>query len=233
MIRAQWQDNQWLDGKGALQLLKELSSNNKEDPPKEVAAQPVASAHASISTLWRRLCRRAYRRWPSLFDDPDLPGLLADYSNRDAEENRQSAPPVEESIELHSLWVVEAYPPSYVHGLLSALQSLGWDAEDPAVPYSNATQWLQNIRQRSASGAWLNIGPIVRPDDRRFIASKRKAFLPEGVDYALAQMHNVTSSITCLAVGFVFTEDVARRYDLTLRQPRTTFAENTGRGYRF
>lgn len=98
---------------------------------------------------------------------------------------------------------------------------------------SNPALWLRNIRQRSASGAWLNIGPLVRPGDNRFFTRKRTVLLPEGVDYAIAQLHNVTSSITCIVVGFVFADHVARQYDVTLRSPRITFAEKQGRGYQF
>jgi hypothetical protein len=206
--------------------------DSQENPSEELSGQSAAaSVQAFVSSLWHSLRRKAYWRWPSLFEDPDLSCYLTYEADRDPEENRHSTPPAEESIEVHALWVVEAYPPSYSNGLLAALKALGWDNED-LVPFGyNPVQWLQHLRQRSTSPTQFDLGPVVRRGSKSFM--QRSAPLPEDIDYALAQIHYVTSSITCVGVAFVFTAEVVRQYDDILRYPRRTFPEKRGRGYLF
>jgi len=178
----------------------------QENPPEALPGpSAAASACAYVSSSWQSLRRKAYRRWPSVFPDPDLRCHLAAWADRDPQENCRTAPTAGEAIEVHALWVVEAYPPSYINDLLSALKVLGWDNADSSLPDHNPVLWLRQIRQRSTSSAWLNLGPVVRPGSKRFLPSERIAPLPEGIDYAFAQIHNVTSSITCIVVAFVFT----------------------------
>src|SRR6266446_2013529 len=92
-------------------LLTEQPPDNQENPPEELSGQSAAaSVLAFVSSLWHRLRRKAYWRWPSLFEDPDLSCHLASWADRDPEENCRSTPTAGESIEVHALWVVEAYP---------------------------------------------------------------------------------------------------------------------------
>jgi hypothetical protein len=212
-------------------LLPEQPSDNQENPPEELSSQsPAALVQAFISSLGHSLRRKAYSHWPSLFNDPDLQCHLAYWTDRDTEENSRSAPTVGESIEVHALWVVEVYPPSFINGLFSGLKALGWDNEDLEPLGYNPVQWLQHLRLRSTGPAQFNLGPIVRRDSKSF--GKRTAPLPRGIDYALAQIHYITSAITSVVVVFVFTAEVAQQYDAILRRPRTTFSEKYGRGYR-
>ncbi|HKX07482.1 MAG TPA: hypothetical protein VJN67_04780 [Stellaceae bacterium] len=168
--------------------------------------------------------------WPEIIPDPSQARDLAFWQSKDKEKNLESSPPDGEFIDLHCIWAVEFYTPAHIASLLDGLSKLGWDKDDDRVG-SDPISWIRGLRERSHGGGWLNLGPIVRPGDRRFLSSARQASLPFGIDYATGEIFSLTSSLTCIVIGFVFDEHRSKLFDRAIREPRETYFERHGRGY--
>ena len=201
-------------------------------------AEPAVTDQASSDTnqrcgIFYRLQRYAHRHFPSLIKDPVYQEILRTSRIHDEEDNAKTEPPDDELIDLRCIWAVEFYTPSHVDQLLKGFDELGWDKEDPALKDYSPARWIQQIRETPHGGGWLNLGPIHRTGDRRFFSVGHAAPLPPQVDYALAAMHSITSSITCIVIGFVVNEDNAQQFGETLRRKRQTVLEpRTGGRYR-
>jgi hypothetical protein len=179
----------------------------------------------------RRLRRYAYYKWPSLLSDPDEEERLAYWWDKDGEENAKTAPPADEFVDLHCIWAIEFYTPAHVEGILNGFAKLGWDKDDETLFRRNPAQWVRQSRETSQGGAWFNLNLIVRPGDKRFFGQKRMAPLPQNADHAVGEIFSLTSSLTCVAIGFVLDDEASRQFDAALRQERKTTSKPTGRGY--
>lgn len=157
-------------------------------------------------SLLHRLQKYAYRQLPSLIPDPDRHEILRASRSRDEEDNAKTEPPVTELIDLRCVWAVDVYMPLQISQLLHGFEGLGWNTDDPMSVERNPSTWIQQVRESAHGGGWFNLGPIHRPEDRRFYRHGRSAPLPPEVDYALAAMYSLTSSITCIVVGFILDE---------------------------
>ena len=72
----------------------------------------------------------AIRKWKARRSKTnDAEEDLAYYRQRDLERNLETTPPSDERVELHCIWAVEFYTPSYADKLLTSLKVLGWDRE--------------------------------------------------------------------------------------------------------
>ena len=153
----------------------------------------------------------------------------ADYGQRDLERNLETTPPSDERVELHCIWAVEFYTPSYADKLLTSLNALGWDQEQ--FPGRDTPEsWVKKSRQNPRGGAWINLGVIRTPEDRRPWPSRdRTAQLPEHVHYATGGLYSVTPSLTCAVICFVFEESYQGRLEEALRTERKTVIRPTGR----
>ena len=156
---------------------------------------------------------------------------LAYYRQRDLEENLETTPPRDERVELHCIWAVEFYTPSYADKLLASLNALGWDRE--RFPGRDTPQsWVKKSRQNPRGGAWINLGIIRTPEDQRpWPLRDRTAQLPEHVHYAKGSLYSVTPSLTCAVICFVFEESYQGRLEEALRTERKTFTRPTARGH--
>lgn len=153
------------------------------------------------------------------------------WQHGDDERNRECAFPDDERVSVNCLWVAEFFTPSHVEGLLSSFRSLGWD--DDSLSGHNPVQWVQRGRATSYGKGWLNLGVVTRPGENLLSGLRKTAPLPTFADYAFSELHCMTSSITCVLMGYVVNEQEAGRYERALRQPRETFGQRmrTG-GYR-
>lgn len=93
---------------------------------------------------------------------------------------------------------------------------------------------VKRLRESSIGGGWLNLGLIDHPGTQRFLGHHRTAPLPDDVEYAIGALYGLTSSITCIVMGFVLTEEYSRRFDQALRRKHQTYCAPTrrSRGYR-
>jgi hypothetical protein len=148
---------------------------------------------------------------------------------QDVKSNAESTPPPGERIELHSLWLAEAYSPSTVMNLLNGLRRLGWASDlSQSLGEVNLARWVASSRAAAYGGSWANIGTIVNPGDTRFLGTTREALLPEGVDYARGTVSTLTPSLTVLVIQFVFTDQVAQDFDTPMRRSYETYARKQG-----
>jgi hypothetical protein len=180
----------------------------------------VKKLHQAIFSLQRY----GHRKLPFLIHDPSAKEILSGHQKRDEEENTKTEPPSDERIDLRCFWAVEFYTPSQVAQLLLGFEKLGWNRE--GLTSSNPSLWIQRFRETSqAHCSWFSLGAIHRPDDKRLFLHGRTAPLPPYVDYALASMYSLTSSITCIVMCFIFDEKYSGRFDETLRQKYETVLE--------
>lgn len=185
------------------------------------------------NTPFFRVQQLAHRYLPSIVRNPEWSLQLAHMRVRDPELNARSEPPSDEVIDLHCVWAIEFYTPSQIAELLAGFERLGWNISDDASDFtSNPALWIQRTRQSAQGAAWMNLGIIQRPDKKAFVGRVRSATLPHGVDYGFAGMYSLTSSITCVVLGFVLDETQSRRFDKALRLKRETRIKPLrGRGY--
>ena len=169
-------------------------------------------------------------RFPSYIPDPERHELLEMYRRYDADNNAKSEPPSDEVIDLHCVWAIEFYTPSHISKLLRGFESLGWNTDDSLGLDRNPTRWVERTRELPYGGAWFTLGPIQRPGGGIQFGFDRKAPLPPGVKYALARMYSLTSSITCIAIGFVLEETQKKRFQQALRCKRQTYIVPLRRG---
>ena len=151
----------------------------------------------ALGTVIRKLQKRRSRMDDAAEDS-------AYFGQRELEENLETTPPSDERIELHCIWAVEFYTPSYADKLLTSLSALGWDREQ--FPGRDTPEsWVKKSRQNPRGGAWINLGIIRTPEDQRpWPLRDRTAQLPEHVHYARGGLYSVTPSLTCAVICFVF-----------------------------
>ena len=183
--------------------------------------------------IFYRLQKYGYRKLPSLIPDPDSREILRQCREGDEKDNAKTEPPSDELIDLRCVWAVEFYTPSHVSQLLRGFEELGWDREDPFISRITPKRWIQQFRETPHGGGWYPLGPIHRLGDTRFSRHGRTALIPPHVDYALAEMYSLTSSITCIVLCFILDENCSGRFDEALRRRRKTVLERIpGGGYR-
>ena len=179
-----------------------------------------------------KIASMSIRKWTSRrSEDKDLASILEYAKERDPDENRETTPAEDERIDLHCLWAVELYTPSFADRLLENLERLGWDQEDFPGRESPAS-WVRVSRQLPEGGSWINLG-IIRPrsDERPWPPRDRTAELPKNVRYAAGGLYSITPSLTCIVMKFVFDDGCDRELETALREKRITFARSVARGH--
>lgn len=141
-----------------------------------------------------------------------LPNLRSSCSNseepfwsnakRDEEINAATEPPPEESIRFVSVTLTEAYPPSCLPALMAGLQRLGVDREksssgDRQTPLA----WIRAGRGDLLQRGWFNVGMVVSPDKRSFLAPSGlvDALLPASIDRVYLSLSHSRSLILATA----------------------------------
>ena len=128
------------------------------------------------------------------------------------------------------MWAVEFYTPAHIDTLLAGFRKLGWDKN-----HSNSrspTSWIQKLRQSPRGSGWLNLGVIYPQGTDNFLSSRSlTAPLPPHVQYATGGLFSLTSSLTCIVMGFVFEEGFSTQFDEALRTDRQTYEKPSGNGY--
>ena len=175
--------------------------------------------------------RKKFNYAQSLPDEDELTKLR---SERDPGENAETAPPDDEFIDLNCLWAVEFYTPDHRNKLLDGFRKLGWDSEDTDDGNSrNPAVWLNGLNRRFQGGAWLNLGVLIPEGAKRsFPGPTKRVPLPPGVSYALGIIQNISPSLNCVVICFVFEERYSTKFDKALRQERKTYTTRIGTGHR-
>lgn len=206
---------------------------NSDPTESNLMVEPETPSKTPRHNIFYRVRRYGSRKFPSLIPNPDLLEILRVSREGDEKENSRTEPPSDEIIDLKCIWAVEFYTPSQVGQLLRGFEKLGWNTDDSLISQRNPTVWLQRFREAVHGGGWFNLGPIQRPGGRGSFGIERTAPLPSEVEYALAAMYGLTSSITCIVIGFIVNQKYSERLDESLRRTRQTILlPHTGGGYR-
>lgn len=205
-----------------------LPTSKQNSSPENNSQQTVPQPKSIFHRTWGY----AFRKLPSFFPDPNHKEMLASFRRGDVEKNAQTEPPEDEVIDLRCVWALEFYTPSHIEKLLAGFASLGWDEGSEKGSNEDIVQWVRRLRESSRGGGWLNLGLIQRPGTKGLLGHHRTAPLPADVEYAIGAVYGLTSSITCIAMGFVLTEECSRRFDQALRREYQTYSMRRGRSYR-
>ena len=210
--------------------LKPDPAKDEESPPPDQEAATVKRRRVKEPFLYR-LKYAAHERFPRIFDYPVRPGEQAISQIFDPKENAKTCPPDDESIDLCCMWAVEFYTPAHIDTLLAGFRKLGWENKNHSDNRS-PTSWVQKFRQSSHGNAWSDLGVIYPHGTDNFLSSiSLTAPLPPHVQYATGGLFSLTSSLTCIVIGFVFEEDFSTQFDEALRTDRQTYEKSVGRGY--
>ena len=182
---------------------------------------------------------RAWTRLKALFSEKGnrLPRLderevLESYRERDPEENRETSLPADETVALHCAWAVEFYTPAHMDNLAKNLLRFNQTSAVQKYDTEHLDAWVKELHRASNGGGWINLGLMERKGERpKFIGATRRVDLPPSVEYALAHAFRVSPSIVCIAVCFVFDEDVSSSLDNALRRYRDSYVEPIDAGF--
>ncbi|SMO38558.1 hypothetical protein [Fodinibius sediminis] len=151
---------------------------------------------------------------------------------RDPEKNKRSTPSEDIGIYLPSLWVFEAYPPSYIEGLIHGIKKLDLVDQLERSHHRNILDRLNIMRSSGYRSSWYNIG-VIKPDNSPNVPSFLNAPLPEGVKYASSYLHQFVPSTTILATQFHFVDELRNSVEKPLRDYYETYAEKVKHGTRY
>jgi len=178
------------------------------------------------SRLMRQLKWRAHWLLPNTVPPP-FGNEKGYYEQRDRESNETSRVSEDEELRLRVVWGIELFGPAEVEGLCGQLRRLNW-AAGFGRPGDEAVDWVRHQRAYGGAGAWYNVGIVADSGDRkRFFMVNNFAPMPKGVDYLHVRIYQVTPSLTCVLIGFVFRESVERIYEAELQQDRKTIRERS------
>ena len=165
---------------------------------------------------------------------PDEEELKKFWKERDPGENAETAPPDDEFIDLNCLWAVEFYTPDQRNNLIDGFRKLGWEYEEADdVNSRNPVAWLNGPYRRFQGGAWLSLGTLIpEGSEQRFLGPTHRVQLPLGVSYALGRIQNISPSLNCVIICFVFEKHYSSKLDKALRQERITYTTPTRTGRR-
>ena len=192
--------------------LDQEAATVKRQPPK-----PEVKKLAKESFLYH-LKKVVHNRFPRFFIYPISSGELESSRKFDPKENAETCPPDDEFIDLCCMWAVEFYTPAHVDKLLAGLRKMEIKNRSGIRP--SPISQIQEWRQSSHSNGWMDLGTIRHPGS-----------FPPPVQYATGGLFSLTSSLTCIVIGFVFEEDFSTQFDEALRKNRQTYSKPFGRGY--
>jgi len=189
---------------------------------------PETSQSSPRAVLLKKIWWKIHAKFPNVIRSPyrdDRAYHLA----RDVEENARTRVPVEATLRLNAVWTAELFGPTEIERLYLSLQRLGWDKDRFGMPDHNPSDWIKHHRMYGSEGHF-NLGLVARAENRqRSFHREYFANLPKEVDYLLVNFWQISSSITCVLVGFVFKEEYARCYEEQLLKDRRT-AHRTRKG---
>lgn len=170
------------------------------------------SEQSKKDSFWRKIpvVSTVLKRWD--FYKITRDSLRWHRDKHDPKELAKTMPPDTENIELHCVWVSEAYSPSNINRLIATLKKLGWDTPEKNIgERESLTGWIRQGRSFGLGSSWKNGGIILsRGDNARFFGSDiRRAKLPHGVEYGYLSIRNITSSLTLVTIQFVLNDEAA------------------------
>ena len=157
----------------------------------------------------------------------------------DAESNKRTTPSANEDIKMCCIWAVEFYSPSHIDALLTGVQRFGWNGEG-FHDFRDIEEWVDKSGKLSPSvgNGWLNLGfvrssqsPFGPPGTNALTANEvhQDALPPNHVTGVTGRLISISSSLSCVIVGFFLEDGYAKKLDSALRTDRQTFSKSTSR----
>ena len=163
-----------------------------------------------------------HRKLPRWIPHPRVPGL-AQRPAEDHASNAQTRVPEGEALHLRALWAAEIFGPNAVDHLYASLAKFDWNASlDPG----GVLAWVRRQRNYGFGGTY-NVGLVTRRADRtRWVTAQHNyAALPDGIDYLLVELAQLTPSVTCVLVAFVLKEDATQSFAQVLNRDQVSALE--------
>jgi hypothetical protein len=203
---------------------------SKNDPTNSPSGLPPSKGFSKRK--WsRQLHWQAHWLLPNLIPGPYRSDR--DYEREhDRKQNERIRVPLELDLRVNVIWGVELYGSAEVEGLYSGLEKLGWKGVGAWNEKDSVLRWVRERRSFGAE-AWLNVGSVLGKERRSNTSLIHNfATLPPGVESLMVRVHQITSSLTAMVVGFELDESLAQRYATELNRDRTTYRRRSFRSRR-
>lgn len=151
-------------------------------------------------------------------------GVSWNRENVDPKENKDTAMPKGEKINLRCLWIFEVYTPNYINDLINNVDKLPW--EKLLVSDQKHSEVIRRCREGKYY-SWYNLG---------YIFSKKqnaKNILPDGIEYIHVSFFQYLPSISVLGIQFVFKSSESETFEEILNREYKTYAKKNEKFYRF
>ncbi|MGV1777156.1 hypothetical protein ACQZ6H_19800 [Agrobacterium fabrum] len=173
-----------------------------------------SSIREKLNAFWWKV----HARFPSLVPNPyrDEQAFL---ESDDINENAASRLPPDHDVALASIWVCEVFGPSEIETFYHNLGKLGWDEK---LSRQSATEWIKRQRSYGSEG-FMEMGSVLRPGERKLhMPLHLTAEFPQEFDSLIVNVIQITSSLTCLMVGFILSKTSSTEYARVLNQEFAT-----------
>ena len=185
---------------------------------------------------WKLLLLKLLPPKMVLWLHPHFPNPYGDYEDAirkfDAECNAKSTIDENVSLRLNCMMVSEIFGPNEIESLYKGIDKIGWNKARHQTYKDTIIDWLKksrlygHLRTRS-------LGRIASPEISKIdSAVDLSAKFPKDFTSLIVNLSQLTHSITCLSVGFVFSDDASLEYSdainraaKSIRIPNRSFGE--------
>lgn len=151
---------------------------------------------------------------------------------RDPKENLETTPPIDEKIQIPTIWAFEVFPPEYIENFHKSIEKLGW-AEEKIDGLDYFQDTLHGMRHRNVGGGWINLGYIIDDSDQQTLPPSKKAKLPNGIKRIRASIFQPTPSTTILICQFFLEDELAGILEEVLKKYYTTHLQKNKKSASF
>jgi hypothetical protein len=121
--------------------------------------------------------------------------------------------PENEHVSIGGLWVIELFPPGYVHRLENSLKNNGWDSSEKYYAGNPGNiEHMQSARQSSGS-EWWKLGTVISPNSGIFSPNSKEEKLPEPFAMVEVKAIQIGSGLTAVVAFFRLSDDRIRSLD--------------------
>lgn len=194
-------------------------------PPARRSRSAVKRAGAVLRSCWSRIGEhlppaRAGVGTPEIREEEPparalLPGAL------DAWFNPVCMLPADEVIGLPSIWILEAYPPSYVDSLEEGLERLGWKSRGPFPRWKDSSSGIRDARS-GAGFSFVTFETMYPPGQYAELLGLPAVDLPPGCSRLVVRGHHPVPSTSVLVFQFVLDRTAGKEIEgAFVREPPT------------
>jgi hypothetical protein len=176
-------------------------------------------------TILEKLRLRAFRLAPNLIRSPWHSEAFR--LQRDKESNEGTRVDNSERLRVAAAWGMEVFGPSESDQLYESLKRLGWSAGMGSAE-GEALAWVRQQRTYG-QGGWYNVGVVDRGDAPSRPGVTNRGHLPDGVEFLVVRLIQITPTVTCAVICFSLDDDRARTYERELNLDRRSRMDRLGK----